>query len=57
MAVLGGLGNLTGAALAGFALAILPEFLRGFAEWRMIVYGLLLLVALRVRPQGLLGVR
>lgn len=57
MAVLGGLGNLTGAALAGFALAILPEFLRGFAEWRMIVYGLLLLVALRVRPQGLLGAR
>ena len=45
------------AALAGFALAILPEFLRGFAEWRMIVYGLLLLVALRVRPQGLLGAR
>lgn len=57
MAVLGGLGNLTGAALAGFALAILPEFLRGFAEWRMIIYGLLLLAALRVRPQGLLGAR
>lgn len=57
MAVLGGLGNLTGAALTGFALAILPEFLRGFAEWRMIVYGVLLLAALRLRPQGLLGAR
>lgn len=57
MAVLGGLGNFTGAALTGFALAILPEFLRGFAEWRMIIYGLLLLAALRVRPQGLLGAR
>jgi len=57
MAVLGGLGNFTGAALTGFVLAILPEFLRGFAEWRMIIYGLLLLAALRVRPQGLLGAR
>ncbi|MBS7546205.1 ABC transporter permease [Ancylobacter oerskovii] len=57
MAVLGGLGNFTGAAVSGFALAILPEFLRGFAEWRMIIYGLLLLAALRVRPQGLLGAR
>ncbi|GGF58592.1 ABC transporter permease [Azorhizobium oxalatiphilum] len=57
MAVLGGLGNLSGAVLTGFALAILPEFLRGFEEWRMIIYGLLLLVALRVRPQGLLGAR
>lgn len=57
MAVLGGLGNLTGAALAGFALTLLPELLRGFAEWRMIAYGVVLLVALRIRPQGLLGAK
>ncbi|MGU3496220.1 ABC transporter permease [Xanthobacteraceae bacterium A53D] len=57
MAVLGGLGNFTGAALAGFVLALVPEALRSFEEWRMIVYGLLLLIALRVRPQGLLGAR
>lgn len=57
MAVLGGLGNLTGAAVAGFALAVVPELLRGFSDYRMIVYGGLLLVALRVRPQGLLGAR
>jgi branched-chain amino acid transport system permease protein len=55
MAVLGGLGNMTGAALAGFAMAVLPELLREFSDWRMIVYGLLLLVTLRIRPQGLLG--
>jgi branched-chain amino acid transport system permease protein len=55
MAVLGGLGNMTGAALAGFALAVVPELLREFSDWRMIVYGLLLLVTLRIRPQGLLG--
>lgn len=57
MAVLGGLGNLTGAALAGFLLAIVPELLRPFAEWRMIVYGAILLLMLRWRPQGLLGAR
>ncbi|TAL79555.1 MAG: hypothetical protein EPN76_01490 [Burkholderiaceae bacterium] len=57
MAVLGGLGNLTGAALAGFVMAIVPELLRSFAEWRMIVYGLILLLMLRWRPEGLMGAR
>lgn len=57
MAVLGGLGNLTGAALAGFVLTLIPELLRPFAEWRMIVYGVILLAALRWRPHGLLGAR
>jgi len=57
LAVLGGLGNLSGAALAGFGLTLLPELLRPFAEWRMIVYGLILLVMLRLRPHGLLGAR
>ena len=57
MAVLGGLGNLTGAAVAGFVLTIIPELLRGFSEWRMIVYGVILLMALRWRPHGLLGAR
>lgn len=57
LAVLGGLGNLTGAALAGFALTLLPELLRPFAEWRMIAYGLALLIMLRIRPHGLLGAR
>jgi branched-chain amino acid transport system permease protein len=57
MAVLGGLGNVTGAMVTGFALAVLPEFLRDFEDFRMIVYGLLLLVMLRLRPQGLFGAR
>ncbi|MFC4277954.1 ABC transporter permease [Achromobacter aloeverae] len=57
LAVLGGLGNVTGAALAGFALTLLPELLRPFAEWRMIAYGVALLLMLRLRPNGLLGAR
>ena len=57
MAVLGGLGNLTGAVLGGVLLALLPEVLRGAEDFRMIAYGVVLLVLLRLRPQGLAGVR
>ena len=55
--VLGGMGNLTGALLGAAALALLPELLREFADFRMIVFGLLLFLALRFRPQGIAGIR
>jgi branched-chain amino acid transport system permease protein len=57
MAVLGGLGNITGAVIAGVVMALMPEVLREFDDWRMIAYGLVLLALLRFRPQGLAGVR
>jgi len=57
MAVLGGLGNLTGAILGGVILALLPEVLREVDDYRFIAYGVILLLLLRFRPQGLLGVR
>jgi len=38
-------------------LTLLPELLRPFAEWRMIAYGVALLLMLRLRPHGLLGAR
>jgi branched-chain amino acid transport system permease protein len=55
MVIAGGLGNVGGAVLGGVALSTLPEILRPVAEYRPIVYGLLLLVLLRWRPQGALG--
>jgi branched-chain amino acid transport system permease protein len=55
--VLGGLGSLTGAALAAAVLTAAPELLRGFGEWRMVLYSLLIIVTMLVRPQGLLGSR
>ena len=55
--VLGGLGSLTGAALAAAALTAAPELLRGFGEWRMVLYSLLIVATMLVRPQGLLGSR
>ena len=55
--VLGGLGSLTGAAIAAAVLTAAPEVLRGFGEWRMVLYSLLIIVTMIVRPQGLLGSR
>jgi branched-chain amino acid transport system permease protein len=55
IAILGGLGNITGAMLGSVLLIGLPEIFRGLAEYRMLIYGLVLLLLIRVRPQGLLG--
>jgi branched-chain amino acid transport system permease protein len=56
MVVLGGMGSISGAALAAALLTILPEVLREFSDYRMIVYALSLIVMMIVRPQGLFGV-
>jgi branched-chain amino acid transport system permease protein len=55
--VLGGLGSISGAALAASVLTAAPELLRGLGEWRMILYSLLLIATMLLRPQGLLGHR
>ena len=57
MVVLGGLGSISGAAIAAVLLTLLPEWLRGVAEYRMVIFALLLIVIMIVRPQGLLGLR
>lgn len=57
MIVLGGMGNITGALIGGVLLAMLPEVLREFAQYRMVAYGAILLLLLRFRPQGLVGTR
>jgi branched-chain amino acid transport system permease protein len=55
--VLGGLGSFSGAIVAAAVLTAAPELLRGIGEWRMVLYSALLIVAMLVRPQGLLGQR
>ena len=55
MVVLGGLGSITGSIVAALTLTILPELLRGFAEYRMIIYSVLLIVVMIYRPEGLLA--
>lgn len=55
MVVLGGLGSISGAVIAAVVLTVLPEALRGFADYRMVVYSLLLVVIMLTRPRGLMG--
>ncbi|HTC96899.1 MAG TPA: ABC transporter permease [Bradyrhizobium sp.] len=53
--ILGGLGNVAGAILGSVALVGLPEAFRIAAEYRILIYGIVLLLLVRFRPQGLLG--
>jgi branched-chain amino acid transport system permease protein len=53
MVILGGMGNTTGVILAAIILTILPETLRKFESFRMILYSFLLIVFMLTRPQGL----
>ena len=55
MVILGGLGNVAGAILGAVLLVSLPELFRAAAEYRMLIYGIALLLLIRFRPQGLLG--
>lgn len=51
----GGVGSISGAFLGGFVLTVLPELLRFLQEWRLVIYGGLLLIIILFRPQGLFG--
>lgn len=55
MVVLGGMGSMLGSVLAATFLTVLPEALRAFSEYRMIVYAVVLILVMIFRPQGLLG--
>ena len=55
MVIFGGLGNIFGSFVGAITLTILPEVLRGFSEYRQLVYGALLVVLMLVRPYGLFG--
>ncbi|NLI92016.1 MAG: branched-chain amino acid ABC transporter permease [Peptococcaceae bacterium] len=55
MVVLGGLGSIPGAILGASVLASAPEFLRFMQQYRMLVYGALLVFLMVFRPNGLLG--
>ncbi len=55
--VVGGPGNRWGVILGAAVVAYLPERFRGFAEYRVLVFGLLLLLLANYRPSGLLPPR
>ncbi len=53
--VFGGIQSLIGPFITAFVLVAVPELLRSFAEWRLIIYGFLFVIVMIFRPQGLLG--
>ena len=55
MVVLGGLGNIWGSLLGAFMLSLLPELLRGFDVYRMLFFGIAMVLIMLLRPQGILG--
>ena len=57
MVILGGMGSVPGMLIGATLLTSFPEVLRVMAEYRFVVYGILLIVMMRFRPQGILGGR
>src|SRR4051794_11300935 len=55
--IIGGAGNRWGAVFGGFLVAYLPERFRALSDWRLLIFGLTLMLIVNVRPQGLLPPR
>ena len=53
MVILGGMGRTPGVIVAAIVLTWLPEHLRVFADYRMIIYALMIIALMILRPQGL----
>jgi ABC-type branched-subunit amino acid transport system ATPase component/ABC-type branched-subunit amino acid transport system permease subunit len=53
--VCGGMGSLTGPFVATALFVVVPELFRGLAMWRLVMYGVLLVVIMNLRPKGLYG--
>lgn len=54
-AVFGGLGSIWGPVVGAYFLYILPQFLRTFQNYRVVLYGLVLMFIIVVEPDGLIG--
>ncbi|MEO8137567.1 MAG: ABC transporter permease, partial [Betaproteobacteria bacterium] len=53
MVVIGGLGSMPGAIIGALVVVLLPEFLRAFADYRLVIYGGLIIVFMLFLPGGL----
>jgi branched-chain amino acid transport system permease protein len=52
--VLGGMGSVLGVILGAFVLILLPEYMRAFSEYRMLIFGATMILVMVFRPQGLI---
>jgi len=55
--ILGGMGNIAGVVVGAIVLVGLPELLREFADYRLLIYGAVLVSMMLLRPEGLLPSR
>ncbi|MFN3731471.1 high-affinity branched-chain amino acid ABC transporter permease LivM [Comamonas testosteroni] len=55
--VLGGMGSQLGVIVAAIILTVLPELAREFSEYRMLIFGLVMILMMVWRPQGLLPMK
>ena len=55
--VLGGMGSQLGVILAAIAMTLLPELAREFNEYRMLLFGLMMVLMMVWRPQGLVPLK
>ena len=53
--IFGGMGSITGTVIGTLILKTLPEIFRSFSTWRLVVYGLVIVVIMIVRPKGIMG--
>jgi branched-chain amino acid transport system permease protein len=53
--IIGGAGTLTGPLLGALLFVGLPEYLRIAAEWRLVIFGIVLVLLMRFAPQGIAG--
>jgi branched-chain amino acid transport system permease protein len=57
MIIIGGLGSISGAIVGGVFVAVTLELMRDLQQYRLVLYALLLIIIMLVRPEGLLGSR
>jgi len=53
--VLGGMGSIVGVIIAALLLILLPEYLRAFENYRMLLFGAVMVTMMIFRPQGIIG--
>lgn len=53
--VLGGMGSIVGVIVGAFAIKLLPEYMRAFSQYRMLVFGAVLVIMMVFRPGGIIS--
>ena len=57
MVVIGGMGSFSGAILGAIIVTVLPELLRVFEQFRLVIFPALLILVMLLRPRGIFGHR